>query len=40
MAVNDDTEKNAEMCVTLNSLRLFEELRSGRRRPSEWMARS
>lgn len=23
---NDDTEKNAEMCVTLNSLRLFEEL--------------
>ena len=23
---NDDEEKNAEMCVTLNSLRLFEEL--------------
>ena len=23
---NDDVEKNAEMCVTLNSLRLFEEL--------------
>ena len=23
---NDDLEKNAEMCVTLNALRLFEEL--------------
>lgn len=23
---NDDEEKNAEMCVTLNALRLFEEL--------------
>ena len=23
---NDDTDKNAEMCVTMNALRLFEEL--------------